>query len=35
MIAAAGYFRLRRGEATPLSTSADASLAIPGLARST
>jgi N6-L-threonylcarbamoyladenine synthase len=28
MIAAAGYFRLRRGEATPLSMSADASLAL-------
>ena len=28
MIAAAGYFRLRRGEATPLDASADASLAL-------
>lgn len=28
MIAAAGYFRLRRGEATPLSASADASLTL-------
>ena len=34
MIAAAGFFRLRRAGATPLSTSADASLPIPGLAPS-
>jgi tRNA N6-adenosine threonylcarbamoyltransferase len=30
MIAAAGHFRLRRGEATPLDASADASLPLPG-----
>jgi N6-L-threonylcarbamoyladenine synthase len=30
MIAAAGYFRLRRGESTPLDASADASLQVAG-----
>jgi tRNA A37 threonylcarbamoyltransferase TsaD len=30
MIAAAGFFRLRQGEATPLEASANASLALSG-----
>jgi N6-L-threonylcarbamoyladenine synthase len=32
MIAAAGYFRLRRGEQTPLDAAADPSLPLVGVA---